>query len=153
MPFRSVIPALLTPFDDALALDADALGANARALVDVGSADVVVCGTMGEAGALSPDERAVVIETAKDAGARVTVGVSAPDGPTAARHAEQAAALGAHGVMCLPPTVYPADERELDAHFAAEHRLVYEAVLAGDAEAAALYAQRHVQRVHRDITE
>ena len=119
MPFRSVIPALLTPFDDALGVDADALGANARALVDAGIADVVVCGTMGEAGALSYDERYAVIETAKDAGARVTVGVSAPDGASAARHAEQAAALGAHGVMCLPPTVYPADERELDAHFAA----------------------------------
>ena len=37
--------------------------------------------------------------------------------------------------------------------FAAEHRLIYEAVLAGDDEAAALYAQRHVERVRRDITE
>ncbi len=119
MPFRSVIPALLTPFGDDLALDADALHANARALVDAGIADVVVCGTMGEAGALGDDERRVVIETAAAAGARVTVGVSSPDGPAAARRAEQAAALGAHGVMCLPPTVYEADERELAAHFAA----------------------------------
>jgi DNA-binding FadR family transcriptional regulator len=37
--------------------------------------------------------------------------------------------------------------------FAAEHRLIWEAVLAGDAEAAALYAQRHVERVRRDLTE
>lgn len=119
MPFRSVIPALLTPFDDDLALAPDALHAHARVLVEAGIADVVVCGTMGEAGALADDERRVVIETALAAGARVTVGVSSPDGPTAARKAEQAAAIGAHGVMCLPPTVYAADERELAAHFAA----------------------------------
>jgi DNA-binding FadR family transcriptional regulator len=37
--------------------------------------------------------------------------------------------------------------------FAAEHRLIYEAVAAGDTEAAALYAGRHVDRVRRDITE
>ena len=84
-----------------------------------GIGDVVVCGTMGEAGALSDDERRVVIETAIASGARVTVGISSPDGSSAAGRAETAAALGATGVMCLPPTTYVADERELDAHFAA----------------------------------
>jgi dihydrodipicolinate synthase/N-acetylneuraminate lyase len=119
MTFRSVIPALLTPFHDDLSLAADRLAANAHALVERGVKDVVVCGTMGEAGALSDDERRVVIETAGASGARVTVGISSPDGPTAARRAEVAAALGAAGVMCLAPTTYVADERELDAHFAA----------------------------------
>jgi DNA-binding FadR family transcriptional regulator len=37
--------------------------------------------------------------------------------------------------------------------FAAEHRLIYEAVVDGDEEAATLYAGRHVDRVRRDITE
>jgi len=119
MTFRSVIPALLTPFDDDLSLAPDQLAANARGLVERGIGDVVVCGTMGEAGALSDDERRVVIETAIASGARVTVGISSPDGPSAAARAETAAALGAFGVMCLPPTTYVADERELDAHFAA----------------------------------
>lgn len=36
--------------------------------------------------------------------------------------------------------------------FAAEHRLVYEAVASGDAEAASMYAGRHVERVRRQIT-
>jgi 4-hydroxy-tetrahydrodipicolinate synthase len=119
MTFRSVIPALLTPFQDDLSLAPEQLAANARALVERGVRDVVVCGTMGEAGALSDEERRVVIETAIASGARVTVGISSPDGPSAARRAEAAAALGATGVMCLPPTTYVADERELDAHFAA----------------------------------
>jgi 1-pyrroline-4-hydroxy-2-carboxylate deaminase len=117
--FRSVIPALLTPFNDDLSLAPERLAANARQLVERGIADVVVCGTMGEAGALSDDERRVVTETATASGARVTVGISSPDGPSAARRAEEAAELGAYGVMCLPPTTYLADERELDAHFAA----------------------------------
>ena len=119
MTFRSVIPALLTPFQDDLSLAPERLAENARGLVDRGIRDVVVCGTMGEAGALSDDERRVVIETALASGARVTVGISSPDGPSAARRAEAAAALGATGVMCLPPTTYVADERELAAHFAA----------------------------------
>jgi dihydrodipicolinate synthase/N-acetylneuraminate lyase len=117
--FRSVIPALLTPFNDDLSLAPERLAANARELVERGIADVVVCGTMGEAGALSDDERRVVTETAIASGARVTVGISSPDGPSAARRAEEAAELGAYGLMCLPPTTYLADERELDAHFAA----------------------------------
>jgi 1-pyrroline-4-hydroxy-2-carboxylate deaminase len=119
MTFRSVIPALLTPFQDDLSLAPERLAANARAVVERGIGDVVVCGTMGEAGALSDDERRVVIETAIASGARVTVGISSPDGSSAASRAETAAALGATGVMCLPPTAYVADERELDAHFAA----------------------------------
>ena len=118
MTFGSVIPALLTPFTDDLSLAPERLEANARELVERGIRQVVVCGTMGEAGALSDDERRLVIETAMASGAQVTVGISSPDGATAARRAEEAAALGAHGVMCLPPTTYVADERELDGHFA-----------------------------------
>ena len=37
--------------------------------------------------------------------------------------------------------------------FAAEHRLIYEAIVEGDPGAAADYAARHVERVRRDITE
>jgi 1-pyrroline-4-hydroxy-2-carboxylate deaminase len=119
MTFRSVIPALLTPFQDDLSLAPERLAENARGLMERGIRDVVVCGTMGEAGALSDDERRIVIETAIASGARVTVGISSPDGPSASGRAEAAAALGAIGLMCLPPTTYVADERELDAHFAA----------------------------------
>jgi 4-hydroxy-tetrahydrodipicolinate synthase len=119
VPLQSVIPALLTPFDDDLAVLPDRLVANALPLLDAGVEHVVVCGTMGEAGALSDDERRLVTETAVATGAHVIVGVSSPDGPTAAARARAAAEAGAMGVMCLPPTTYAADERELDAHFAA----------------------------------
>lgn len=119
MPFRSLIPALVTPFNADLSVAPELLETHVRFLLGHDIEDVVVCGTMGEAGALTDPERELVIRTALGAGARVTVGVSSPDAGTAARRAESAEALGAAGVMCLPPTTYPADDRELEAHFEA----------------------------------
>jgi DNA-binding FadR family transcriptional regulator len=36
--------------------------------------------------------------------------------------------------------------------YVAEHRLIYEAIVTGDAEAAAFYVEQHIHRVKRDIT-
>jgi DNA-binding FadR family transcriptional regulator len=36
--------------------------------------------------------------------------------------------------------------------YAAEHRLIYEAIVTGDEDAAAFYVEGHLKRVHRDIT-
>jgi 4-hydroxy-tetrahydrodipicolinate synthase len=119
MSFRSVIPAVITPFDADLAVDSKTLTASVLRLREHGIDHVIVCGTMGEAGALAEREREMVIAAALQAGVRVSVGVSSADGPTAARRAKRAQELGAHGVMCLPPTAYLADERELEAHFGA----------------------------------
>ena len=117
--FHGVIPALLTPFDDALALLPDRLTEHATWLRETGIQHVVVCGTMGEAGALTRDERETVIATALATGFTVTVGVSAGDSSSVLANARQAAELGAHGLMCLPPTTYAATDRELQAWFAA----------------------------------
>jgi len=117
--FTGVIPALLTPFDDDLKLLTGPLADNARALQEAGIEHVVVCGTMGEAGALDEAERREVIQTARSTGLTVTVGISSGDQRAVVANAEQAAALGAHGVMCLPPVTYAATERELHAFYAA----------------------------------
>ena len=117
--FPGVIPALLTPFDDDLQVLTDPLTENIAALQDAGIEHVVVCGTMGEAGALSTAERATVIETALASGVRVTVGISSGDSGAVLANARQAADLGAHGVMCLPPVTYDATEPELRAWYAA----------------------------------
>jgi 1-pyrroline-4-hydroxy-2-carboxylate deaminase len=119
VPFTSVIPAVLTPFDDELRLATDRLAENVRGLADAGIRQVVACGTMGEAGALDPGERREVITAAREQGVDVVVGISAPDHARAAKFAEQAAELGAIGVMCLPPTTYQADAREIDVHYGA----------------------------------
>ena len=45
--------------------------------------------------------------------------------------------------------IYDPDRIQL---YAAEHRLIYEAIVTGDEEAAAFYVEGHLKRVHRDIT-
>jgi len=121
MRFPGVIPAVTTPFDASGALDLDALGRNARSLLDAGLTGLVGNGTMGEAGSLSPDERRTVIEALVDAAgdrATVTAGVSAQTARIAAGYARAAADAGAGALMLLPPLMYGGDERELIAFYA-----------------------------------
>jgi 4-hydroxy-tetrahydrodipicolinate synthase len=122
MRFPGVIPAVTTPFDASGRVDLDALGANARSLLDAGLTGLVGNGTMGEAGSLSADERRSVIEALVDAaGGRVTVtaGVSAQTAEAASAYARAAADAGAGALMLLPPLMYGGDEREVLAFYAA----------------------------------
>lgn len=45
--------------------------------------------------------------------------------------------------------IYDPDRIQL---YVAEHRLIYEAVISGDEDAAAFYVEGHLKRVHRDIS-
>ncbi len=122
MHFPGILPALTTPFDARDAVDADALQANAAALLDAGVHGFVACGTMGEAGALSRAERRTVIDAVVEAAAGrvpVVVGVSAGTPSASIGHAADAAAAGADAVMLLPPLGYAPDDREVEAFFAA----------------------------------
>jgi 4-hydroxy-tetrahydrodipicolinate synthase len=120
--FPGIIPAVVVPFGEDDSIDVEALRANVSHLIDGGVHGLVVNGTMGEAGALSDDERGLVIETvmgAADGRVPVTVGVSSASTAASRRYAEQARAAGAYGVMCLPPVLYRGTPEELIAHFAA----------------------------------
>ena len=120
--FPGIIPAVVVPFSEDDSIDADALRSNAGHLIDGGVHGLVVNGTMGEAGALSDDERGLVIDTIVElAGGRlpVTVGVSSASTRASCAYAEQARDRGAQGVMCLPPLLYPGTKEELVAHFTA----------------------------------
>ena len=119
--FPGITPAVLVPFAGDDSIDVDALRANVRHMVERGVQGLVVNGTMGEAGSLSDDERALVIETVSDAagGLPVSAGVSAPSTAAACAYAEQARAAGVYGVMCLPPILYRGTSDELAGHFAA----------------------------------
>ena len=120
--FPGIIPAVVVPFAEDDSIDVDALRANVTHLIDGGVHGLVVNGTMGEAGALSDDERGLVIDTVlgvADGRLPVTVGVSSTSTATSRRYAEQARAAGAQGVMCLPPVLYRGTPEELAAHFAA----------------------------------
>jgi 1-pyrroline-4-hydroxy-2-carboxylate deaminase len=120
--FPGIIPAVVVPFAEDDSIDVDALRANVTHLIDGGVHGLVVNGTMGEASALSDDERGLVIETVlgvTDGRLPLTVGVSSASTAASRRYAEQAREAGAHGLMCLPPVLYRGTPEELAAHFAA----------------------------------
>lgn len=120
MKLSGIMPAVTTPFDAEDRIDEAALRTNLRRQIDAGVGGIVAMGTMGESGALSPTEREHVLTAMVDecgSDCPVWAGVSA-DRPAVARaYAEQAAAAGAVGVMCLPPLLYDAELHELVAHY------------------------------------
>lgn len=109
-----------------LAVDLDAYARHCRWLVDNGCAGVGPNGSLGEYSSLTDDERRAVARTAveaMDGAGRVIVGVHGAGSHQAVRWAEAAAEDGADGVLCLPPTMYRANDEEVVDHFAAVARV------------------------------
>jgi 4-hydroxy-tetrahydrodipicolinate synthase len=120
--FEGVIPAALTPFDEADKVDVDALSATAAWLIDAGASGLVGTGTMGEAQSLSRSERRVVIEAlvgAADGRVTVTAGVSSETPASSIAYAGDAAAAGAGALMLLPSLGYAGDGAEIEAFYRA----------------------------------
>ncbi|WP_158889161.1 5-dehydro-4-deoxyglucarate dehydratase [Amycolatopsis anabasis] len=95
----------LTPFTDDLELNLDAFAQHVEGHVSAGAGALfVACGT-GEFSALSPDELAALLRTARDVvDGRVPVWVGAGGGAATARAGIAAAERGgADGVLLLPP--------------------------------------------------
>src|SRR5438105_4301004 len=110
--FRGVLPAMTTPFDVDLAVDHAALRAHARWLVENGASGLVPIGSLGESATLTSDEKREIIATcvrACDERAPVIPGIAALSTADAVKLAKDAAALGASGLMVLPPYVYSTD--------------------------------------------
>ena len=122
MRFPGIIPAVTTPFDTSGAVDTAALEGNVTALLDAGVHGIVATGTMGEAGSLSNGERRTVVAAVMDQ-------------PLWQRLRDESVAVPGRARL-----------------HAAEHRMIYEAIVDGDAEAAAFYATQHIQRVRRYMT-
>jgi 4-hydroxy-tetrahydrodipicolinate synthase len=105
-----------------LAVDYDAYAEHCRWLVDNGCRGVGPNGSLGEYSSLTDDERRRVARTAIEAVGSdgiVVVGVHGPGAHQARCWAEAAAEDGAHGLLCLPPTLYRANRGEVLAHFEA----------------------------------
>jgi dihydrodipicolinate synthase/N-acetylneuraminate lyase len=120
MTFEGILPALTTPFDASDEVDVAALKSNVAALLDAGVHGLVACGTMGEAGGLSAEERRTVVGAVVEAAAGrvpVTVGVSSGSALTSLAYALDAKALGADAIMSLPPLGYRADDDEVVAFY------------------------------------
>lgn len=122
MKWQGVIPAITTPFEEDLSVDAGALFREVETLLRAGCTGVVALGSLGEGGSLSFDEKKAVLrlcrEASKGRGALVA-GIAAITTAEAARLAELAVETGCDGLMVLPPYVYRGDWRETRAHFEA----------------------------------
>jgi 4-hydroxy-tetrahydrodipicolinate synthase len=118
--FGRVLTAMVTPFDDGGALDADAAVDLARWLVEQGNEGLVVAGTTGESPTLSTDEKLALFEAVA---AAVTVPVIAGTTGSNTRGdvalTAEASRLGVAGVLGVCPYYSRPSQAGIDAHFRA----------------------------------
>ncbi len=117
--WAGVLPAITTPFHADLSVDYETFRAQARWLVDCGCNGIVALGSLGEAPALTREEKLELLRQATqslDGKAPVIAGISAFSTAEAVWLAQEAHRAGADGLMVLPPFVYRGDWRETRAH-------------------------------------
>lgn len=106
MLFRGIGVALVTLFDRAGALLAEATAEHAARLVERGVTAIVVAGTTGEAASLVPDERVALLAAVRGAvpaGVPVIAGTGAPTAAEAIELTRSAADAGADAALALSP--------------------------------------------------
>jgi len=104
-----ILAPVVTPFDRAGAVDADAFAANIAAHLAAGLHGVVVSGSTGEAALLDEDERAALITRARTAvpsGRTLLVGTGAESTRAVIARNAVAAERGADGVLVVAPHYY-----------------------------------------------
>jgi 4-hydroxy-tetrahydrodipicolinate synthase len=115
-----VLTAMISPFDDDLALDVDGAVELARWLEAEGNEGLVVCGTTGEAPTLSDDEKLTLWENVS---AAVSIPVIA--GSTGANTAHdvhltaEASKLGVAGILALCPYYSRPSQAGIEGHLSA----------------------------------
>ena len=112
------VTALVTPFRDGQ-VDGNALAALCERQIRADTAALVVCGSTGEAAALSPAEQAGVIAIAVEAAANqvpVIAGCNAPATEAATVLAIGAARNGATALLCAPPPYSRPEQAGIAAH-------------------------------------
>ncbi len=113
--WAGVYPAVTTKFKDDFSLDHVAMEHHFQAQLDAGVHGLIVCGSLGESGVLTPDEKLEVLKTAISVSAgKVPVLLTIAESTTAAAiaMAKLGGRTGADGFMLLPPMRYVSDRRE-----------------------------------------
>lgn len=120
--WTGVYPAVTTKFTADDRLDIAEMERCFTLQLDAGVHGLIVCGSLGEASTLEPEEKIAVLKTAvRVAKGRVPVLLTVVDGSTrrAQALAEAGARNGAAGFMVLPGVPYRSDPRETLAHYRA----------------------------------
>ncbi|WP_028937184.1 4-hydroxy-tetrahydrodipicolinate synthase [Pseudonocardia spinosispora] len=120
MSFGSVLTALVTPFDENLAVDEQALVDLMQHLAKHGSDGFVVCGTTGEAPTLNDAEHLRVVELAcqyRPEGTTVIAGTGSNNTRHAVHMTERATELGVDGILSVTPYYNKPTRRGLIAHY------------------------------------
>jgi 4-hydroxy-tetrahydrodipicolinate synthase len=116
----TVITAIVTPFDERLAVDEDAFVSLMHHLAANGSDGFVVCGTTGEASTLSDDEQLALIELAvreRPAGVSIIAGAGSNNTRHAVHLTERATELGVDGLLSVNPYYNRPSRRGIIRHY------------------------------------
>jgi 4-hydroxy-tetrahydrodipicolinate synthase len=118
--FGAVVVAMVTPFDDDGALDAEGAAALARWLVDHGVEGLVLAGTTGESPTLSDDETVALFGSVRAAvDVPLLAGTSSNDTAHSVELTERASATGVDGILAVCPYYSRPSQAGLEAHFRA----------------------------------
>lgn len=118
--FRGTYTIMVTPFDDEGGVDLAALQRYVNWQIESGIHGLIPLGSTGEFLSMTDEELDLVTSTVvKTAAGRVPViiGTTAEDTRVAARKSKRAEALGADGVMILPPFYSTPTDDELFQHY------------------------------------
>jgi len=118
--WTGVYPAVTSKFTTKDTLDIAEMERCFQLQLDAGVDGLIVCGSLGEASTLEPDEKIEVLKTAlRVANKDVPVILTVSEGSTrrSSKLAEAGAKAGAAGLMVLPAIPYRSDARETIAHY------------------------------------
>lgn len=117
--FQGSCTAIVTPFGDT-GIDYERLRQQLDRQAEGGTAAIVVCGTTGENATLSQDEHNELVRVTVNAcrgRMKVIVGVGGNNTTSALRKAENAAAVGADGILMVTPYYNKTSQKGLVEHF------------------------------------
>lgn len=121
-PWTGVFPAVTTRFTEDDRLDIAEMEKSFALQVTAGVDGLIVCGSLGEASTLDPDEKLEILALARRVAAgRVPVLLTIMESSTrkGCALAEKAAKQGVDGFMVLPGAPYKSDARETMTHYRA----------------------------------
>jgi 1-pyrroline-4-hydroxy-2-carboxylate deaminase len=118
--WKGIFPALTTSFTENLEIDKSAMERRIEEQLEAGVEGFVMCGSLGENGTLSAEEKQEILRIALSVSNKrvpVLLGVAETTTAKACACAKTSAANGADGLMVLPGMQYVSDPRETMQHF------------------------------------